>query len=168
MATTARPRPGTLPAPALLRDVARLHVRAQRQLLACESASATQCTILTELGRAEPTTLAELARRLRLDKGWTSRAVDQLVDEGLVDKTAGDADRRTVALTLTRSGAARHRQLEALLDEQVGRVIERIPRSERAGVARALSLLLAAYLAELGEPGVAESSTVREAACANR
>jgi DNA-binding MarR family transcriptional regulator len=139
-------------APALLRDVARLHVRAQRALLAREEASTTQCTILTELGRAEPATLAELTRRLRLDKGWTSRAVDQLVDEGLVDKAASDADRRSVALSLTRSGTARHRRLETLLNDQVARVIERIPRAERASVARALRLLHLAYVAELAEP----------------
>ena len=49
--------------PALLREVARLHVRAQRATLACEGASGTACTILTELGRAPSMTLAQLARR---------------------------------------------------------------------------------------------------------
>jgi len=149
--------------PALLRAVARLHVRAQRALLVRESASTTQCTILTELGRAEPTTLADLSRRLRLDKGWTSRAVDQLVDEGLVHKAVSHTDRRTVELSLTRSGAARHRRLEAMLNGQVARVIERIPRSERAGVARALRLLHAAYVAELSDPESAEPAEGEEA-----
>lgn len=153
--------------PALLREVARLHVRAQRNLLACASASATQCTILTELGRAEPATLGELTRRLRLDKSWTSRAVDQLVEEGLVQKVVG-GDRRTVALSLTRSGAARHRRLETMLNDQVARVIERIPRAERAGVARALRLLHGAYVAELSEPDAGEPEDTGEAAWASR
>src|SRR5690349_23299294 len=86
--------------PALLREVARLHVRAQRATLACEGTSATACTILTELGRAPTLTLVDLTRRLRLDKGWTSRAVDQLVDAGLVAKATGDGDRRTISLSL--------------------------------------------------------------------
>jgi DNA-binding MarR family transcriptional regulator len=156
MATTAD-------GPTLLRDVARLHVRAQRATLACHATSARQCTILTELGREPAMTLVELARRLRLDKGWTSRAVDQLVQDGLVSKSAGDSDRRTIALSLTRAGAAHHRRIESLLDDQVARVIARIPRGERAAVAHALVLLHDAYEAEL-----AEESDQAEAACAGR
>lgn len=136
-------------APALLRAVARLHVRAQRALLASHSASVTQCTILTELGRAQPMMLAELARRLRLDKSWTSRAIDQLVGDGLVEKTSGERDRRTIALALTPAGEAHHRRLESLLDGQVARIISRVPKAERAGVARALDLLHQAYVTEL-------------------
>jgi DNA-binding MarR family transcriptional regulator len=140
--------------PTLLRDVARLHVQAQRALLACESASVTQCTILTELGRSGPVTLGALARRLRLDKGWTSRAVDQLLAEGLVSKTGGD-DRRTFTIALTRSGSVRVRRLEATLNGQVARVIARIPRAHRTGVARALELLHTAYLSELNAQAAA-------------
>jgi DNA-binding MarR family transcriptional regulator len=77
-----------------------------------DSASATACTVLTELGRAPTLTLAELAWRLRLDKGWTSRAVDQLVHAGLVDKATGDGDRRTIALSFTRAGRTEHLRIE--------------------------------------------------------
>ena len=146
--------------PALLREVARLHVRAQRATLACDGASATACTILTELGLAPTLTLAQLARRLRLDKGWTSRAVDQLVASGLVAKASGDGDRRTIALSLTRAGRAEHRRIEALLNDQVKRVIGRVPASQRPNVAHALSALHDAYLAELtGSDAGAERDT---------
>jgi DNA-binding MarR family transcriptional regulator len=132
--------------------VARLHVRAQRSTPACDATDNTACTILTELGRAPSMTLAELSRRLRLDKGWVSRAVDRLVADGLIDK-AGGADRRTIALSLTRAGRAEHRRLDTILDAQVTRVIDRIPSAERAGVMRALQFLHDAYVAELaGEP----------------
>lgn len=139
-----------LDGPAFLRDVARLHVRAQRATLAREGASATACTILTELGRAPALTLAQLSRRLRLDKGWTSRAVDQLVEDGLVAKDAGD-DRRTIALTLTRAGRAEHRRIERLLNQQVARVFDRVPAAQRPSVLRAIEALHAAYRAELAE-----------------
>ena len=142
---SARPDNG----PALLREVARLHVRAQRATLACDGASMTVCTILTELGREPSLTLAQLSRRLRLDKGWTSRAVDQLVDQGLVTKASGDGDRRTIAISLTRAGRAEHRRLETALNAQVTRVIGRIPSAERATVARSLALLHEAYVEEL-------------------
>src|SRR5215213_6742158 len=137
--------------PELLREVARLHVRAQRATLACDGASTTTCTILTELGRAASMTLAQLARRLRLDKGWTSRAVDQLVDARLVAKAAGDGDRRTIAIPLTRAGLAEHRRIERLLNDQVARVVGRVPAAQRATVMRALAALHDAYLAELAD-----------------
>ena len=94
-------------------------------------------------------TLAQLARRLRLDKSWTSRAVDQLVAQGLVEKASGDGDRRTIAISVTRAGRTEHRRLETVLNDQVTRVIGRVPSSERAAVARALALLHSAYVEEL-------------------
>jgi DNA-binding MarR family transcriptional regulator len=156
MATITAPIPAAVGVGALLREVARLHVRAQRATRAC--ASLTTCTILTELGRAQAMTLAQLARQLRLDKSWTSRAVDQLVAEGLVEKAAGASDRRTIALSLTRAGHATHRRLERVLNDQVVRVIERIPVAERAGVERALELLHGAYVVELAETTDGEGS----------
>jgi DNA-binding MarR family transcriptional regulator len=149
----------------LLRAVARLHVRAQRATLAFADASATQCTILTELGRAPSMTLAELSRRLRLDKGWTSRAIEQLVQDGLVAKVGSDVDRRVVALSLTRAGAAEHRRIEGMLDGQVARVMARVPDAERDAVARALTLLHDAYLAELAGEAPNESTNATEVTC---
>ena len=147
--------------PALLREVARLHVRAQRATLACDVVSGTACTILTELGRAPSMTLAQLARRLRLDKSWTSRAVDQLVDAGLVAKAAGGSDRRTIDLSLTRAGRAEHRRIEGLLNDQVARVIGRVPVAQRATVVQALAVLHSAYLTELAD----DSSSGEASAC---
>ena len=138
-------------APQLLREVARLHVRAQREALACDGARVTECTILTELGRASAVTLAALARRLRIDKGWTSRAIDQLLEEGLVEKTPDTSDRRTFTISLTLAGQERHCRLEATLNDQVARIIERVPRGERPGLRRALRALHKAYLAELAD-----------------
>lgn len=137
--------------PGLLREVARLHVRAQRTLLGCDGASTTTCTILTELGRSPSMKLAELARRLRLDKGWTSRAIDQLVELGFVDKSANDIDRRTIALSLTRAGRAEHRRIEGMLNAQVTRVMARLPVAQRRAVSHALPALLEAFRLELTE-----------------
>jgi DNA-binding MarR family transcriptional regulator len=136
---------------ATLREIARLHVRAQRRLLAEEDGRSTTCTILTELGRAPSMTLAELSARLRIDKGWVSRAVERLFEDGLVRKKIGTTDRRTVMLSLTASGQREHGRLESLLDGQVRRIIGRIAPAERATVSRVLQQLLASYGSELEE-----------------
>jgi DNA-binding MarR family transcriptional regulator len=83
----------TVSAGNLLREVARLHVHSQREQLACcNGTTSTQCVILTEGGRNGPMTLADLGRRTGLDKGWLSRAVEVLVQQGLLTKALGDID----------------------------------------------------------------------------
>src|SRR6185436_20853149 len=96
----------------LLREVARLHLQMQRTSIACcGGTTSTQCFILTELGRSGTITLAELGRRLGLDKGWTSRAVDSMARAGLLVKTPSDTDRRTLNISLSPSGEARYAEL---------------------------------------------------------
>jgi DNA-binding MarR family transcriptional regulator len=109
-------------------------------------------------------TLAQLSRRLRLDKGWTSRAIDQLVADGFVEKGSNDSDRRTVALSLTGDGRAEHGRIEGLLNDQVARVIARVPAAQQNVVLTALGALHDAYGAELART---ESLTDRECARAS-
>ena len=134
---------------ALLRATARLHVQAQRRALDCNGASLTQCTILTQLDRTTPLTLGELSARVGLEKSWTSRAVDRLAAEGLLRKSAGTHDRRTVHITITSKGAQHRERINQLLNGQAARVIADIPPAQRNTVVQALRLLHDAYEREL-------------------
>lgn len=135
----------------LLREVANLHARMQREGTdsCCGGATATQCVILTELGRSGPVTLADLVRRLGLDKGWVSRAVEATTQEGLLQKEPSPTDRRAVIISMTPAGEALCCTLNETLDSQSRRLFERIPPEERAGVTRALALLTEALRAEV-------------------
>lgn len=132
----------------LLRDVTRLFSQVQRDGVACCGTTSTQCTLLTELGRNGAMTLAELGRRVGLDKGWTSRAVEGLVKEGLLAKEPSEDDLRTVIIDLTPAGSARFVELNTTLNEQAGRIMARVPRAEQEQVTRALALLAEALRAE--------------------
>lgn len=133
----------------LLREVARLHLQLQRASIACcEGVTATQCFILTELGRSGPLTLAELGRRLVLDKGWISRAVDSMAQEGVLLKSPSETDQRAVIVSLSRAGQKRLAQTNSVLDAQAERVVSRIPQSKQASVQKALALLRDAMQAE--------------------
>ncbi len=134
---------------ALLREVARLHVRAQREQVACCGTTVAQCHVLTELGRRSPLAMTALVRRLGLDKGWISRAVAGLVDEGLLARARDGADGRAVVVGLTRAGEKRVRELNRTLDRQAARVLHHISRSDRAQVHRALDLVKRALRQEL-------------------
>jgi len=106
---------------------------------------------LTEVGRNGPLTLADLGRRTSLDKGWLSRAVETLVQEGLLTKALGDADRRTIRITLSPAGETRYQQLNETLNVHAERVMACIPPAEREQVAHALALLHQALQAEAAE-----------------
>ncbi len=144
METLASPPPST---GALLREVARLHVHLQRSCVAyCGGTTSTQCTVLTELGRSGPVTLAELSRRIGFDKSWTSRAVEQLVQDGLVEKVASTHDRRTVQLSLSPEGSARLAALNDTLNALADQAFEYIPADQHAAVRSSLELLQQALL----------------------
>ena len=133
----------------LLREVARLHVHSQReQVECCTGTTSTQCLILTEVGRNGPMTLADLGRRTGLDKGWLSRAVEMLVQQSLLTKTLGNADRRTIRIALSPGGETRFRQLNETLDAHAERVMARIPQAEQEQVAHALASLYQSLQAE--------------------
>jgi len=134
---------------ALLREVARLHVRAQREHVACCRTTVAQCHVLTELGRRGPLAMTALVRGLGLDKGWISRAVAGLVDQGLLARAGDGADGRVVVLALTRAGRKRVRELNRTLDRQAATVLGRLSRSDRAQVHRALELVRRSLRQEL-------------------
>jgi DNA-binding MarR family transcriptional regulator len=135
----------------LFRELARVHVRAQRAEVAKHIGSETTCTILTELGRAKSLSMGELATRLRLDKGWVSRAIDRLEADGAVARGANPDDARGVVLSLTPVGRRQHRRLERLLDSQIERVFARVRAADRPRVAAAVALLFDAYRAEVSD-----------------
>ena len=143
---------------ALLREVARLHVRAQREQVACCGTTLAQCHILTELGRTGPLPLTGLGRRLGLHKGWVSRAVATLVAEGLLERGGVDGDERVVVLSLSRAGRRRLDALNGTLNRHAGKVLGRIAASERGAVHRALELVRTALREELGV-GVGDGET---------
>ena len=93
-------------------------------------------------------TLADLGRRTSLDKGWLSRAVETLVQEGLLTKALGDVDRRTIRIALSPAGETRFQQLNETLNAHAQRVMARIPPAEQEQVAHALALLYQSLQAE--------------------
>lgn len=134
----------------LLREVVRLHAQVQRsQVAICCDTSSTQCHILTELHQTGTLTMAELVRRLSVDKGWVSRAVDSMGQDGLLTKAPNPADRRTILLSLTPAGWAKADEVHQTLEAQAGRVFLRIAPADRPAVRSALALLHEALRAEL-------------------
>jgi amino-acid N-acetyltransferase len=125
-----------------LREVARLYLRAQRtELACCGSASSVQGSALIEILRNEGMTQQALVQRLALDKGWISRAVDAMVQDGTVVKIPSETDRRSVALGLTAQGLVRALKLEQTLNEHAEHLLHGIAPDEQATIRMSLQLL---------------------------
>jgi DNA-binding MarR family transcriptional regulator len=132
------------PAGALLREVARLYTRAQRVVADCCRTTSTQCHLLTELGRSGPLPLSELGTRVCLEKSWVSRAVDAMVERGLVTKEPNPNDARSWLVTLTADGERTVRELNRTLDEHADQLLGSLGERERAAVQNSLLLLMKA------------------------
>ena len=83
-----------------------------------------------------------------LDKGWMSRTVEGLAEDGLVYKVPSETDRRTLHVALSPSGEARYEALNSTLNAQAERVISHIPEQDQACVLHALRLLQEALQSE--------------------
>jgi len=126
----------------LLREVARLYTRAQRVAADCCNTTNTQCHILTELGRVGPMPMGELGSRLLLEKSWISRAVESLVERGLVAKRPNPADARSWIVTLTSDGKQRVKALNTTLDTHAEQLLKGLSERDRGQVNHALLVLL--------------------------
>lgn len=142
---------------ALLRDVTRLFLQAQRSLSACCSdASAKECEALMLLGRAAPLTVQDFAEKMGLEKTWASRLVARLAKRGVVRRTDHPDDGRSWLLELTPKGRREHAALDAAVARHATSLLCCVPAAERANVERTLGHLrdaLARCLTEGARPG---------------
>jgi DNA-binding MarR family transcriptional regulator len=137
-------RPQPVNPGSLLREVARMYTRAQRVVADCCQTTSTQCHLLGELGRGGPMPLSELGSRVFLEKSWVSRAVDAMVERGLVTKEPNPADARSWLVTLTADGERTVAALNRTLDEHAEKLLETLTERERAAVRNSLLLLMKA------------------------
>ncbi len=76
----------------------------------------TQRVALFETLEAEPVRLNDLAERLGVSPPTASRAVDALLDHGLIERVPDPADRRAVRISVTDRG-------RSIVDERKARVL---------------------------------------------
>jgi DNA-binding MarR family transcriptional regulator len=128
----------------LLREVARMYTRAQRVVADSCRTTSTQCHLLTELARSGPLPLSDLGTRVLLEKSWVSRAVDAMVERGLVTKEPNPLDARSWLVTLTDDGVRTVEDLNQTLDAHAQQLLGSLSARERAAVENSLLLLLKA------------------------
>ena len=128
---------------ALLRDVVRLFVQAQRTMTeCCSDATAKECqALLLVASAAAPLTVQDFAERMSLEKTWASRLVVRMEKRGLIRRVAHPEDGRSWLIEVTAKGRREQSAIETTLNEHAVNLLNCVPAAERANVERALILL---------------------------
>jgi MarR family transcriptional regulator, lower aerobic nicotinate degradation pathway regulator len=136
--------------PALLREkptwlISQVSAHAHRLLterLATAGARGYHFRLLAALEEFGPASQAKLGRRTEMDRSDVTAALNELTDQKLAERTADHADRRRNIITITASGRAHLRRLDALLADVQNDLLEPLTRAERQALTGMLTRIL--------------------------
>ena len=83
----------------------------------------TETRILYEIYEAESSTLKALSEKMNMDKGYLSRIISELEQQGLIKRVQAQNDRRSVNIMLTTNGTELVRQS---IDESNRQVLDKV------------------------------------------
>lgn len=89
-------------------------------------------------------TVSELARQTEMVKSHVSKLVDQLCQQGFVEKRPDQADQRLVRIHATDAGERMMTEMEATAHASWMGVVNEVPEGQLGAVMQGLSLLLEA------------------------
>jgi DNA-binding MarR family transcriptional regulator len=88
--------------------------------------------LLAALEQHGPASQAELGRATGIDRSDVVAALNELADEGCVERAADSADRRRNVITMTRRGVRRLAELEPVVAQAQTSLLAPLNRAERA------------------------------------
>lgn len=97
--------------------------------------------ILAVIAERDGANAAEIGRACALDPFATSRGIGQLVELGFAVRRSGKTDRRTAAVSITRSGRAAFNRIAALGSAIEARLLAPLSEGERAMLDSAVAKL---------------------------
>ncbi len=103
--------------------------------------SMAQLHILYTLQRTGEMTMSRLAEVLNVSLSNATGLIDRIEERGFVERTRVPEDRRVVLIRVTDAGRRMLDEVDAISDELLRSVFDRIGRSQIAGVGRALAAL---------------------------
>lgn len=113
-----------------------------RSLARDTSLTPSQLLVLKELNLKDGAQPGELARAAGLKQATISILLDKLQARGLVQRARGDADRRTVMVSITSDGRRTLSDAPDLLQAEFGKSFAGLPEWEQAYINAALTRLV--------------------------
>jgi DNA-binding MarR family transcriptional regulator len=117
---------------ALFARVTRRLIDAERPLLDARGLSMWAYVALTHLVEGPAPTQIALAEQMGYDKTRLIAILDQLADEGLIERTPDPEDRRARIVQLTAAGRARHLQARADIRAMESKMLDGLGDPEQA------------------------------------
>ena len=111
--------------------------------------SATEVRVLSELAQNEHRTVTALSRGLGLDAGYLSRVIRRLETTGIVSKSSDSTDSRQQPLSLTETGRAEVRTLEAITAARFAALVRTLPPHIHAPMLDAMERIEGAFGADV-------------------
>jgi MarR family transcriptional regulator, lower aerobic nicotinate degradation pathway regulator len=99
--------------------------------------------ILAALQEFGGSSQADLARRGSMDRSDVVAAINELAEQGFVERVPDPADRRRNVVRLTRAGVRQLRRMDRVLDKAQDDLLEPLSVAERQALTRLLTRLLA-------------------------
>jgi DNA-binding MarR family transcriptional regulator/GNAT superfamily N-acetyltransferase len=100
--------------------------------------SLTEGRVLYDLAHRERPIATDVARELRLDRGYLSRVLRTLERRGYVSKAVAEADGRQSLLSLTAKGRSLFSQLDARSQQQTGAMLSKLNVGEQRRLLEAM------------------------------
>ena len=126
----------------LVNQVALAANRAVAEGLAAAGTRRHHYSLLAALDDVGPTSQAELGRRTMIDRSDMVAAVNELAEQGYVERTPDPADRRRNVVSLTPAGGRRLRQLDRLLAKVQDDILAPLPAEDRTRLVALLTRLV--------------------------
>ena len=126
---------------ALFARVTRRLIDAERPLLDARGLSMWAYVALTRLVEGPAPTQIALAEQMGYDKTRLIAILDQLADEGLIERTPDPEDRRARIVQLTAAGRARHGQARADIRAMESKLLNGLSDTEQAMLRETLGRL---------------------------
>ena len=148
---------------AALRRITRAIDLHSRLLLQKHGLTAPQLAALQAIQRLQPVTVGVIARQIHLSQATVTGVLGRLEKRGLVSRTRGDADRRSVVVNLTEAGTQLVAEAPSLLQDRFRRELAKIHEWERTMILATLQRIASMMDAEDIEavpvlvPGVASA-----------
>ncbi|HEY1624865.1 MAG TPA: MarR family winged helix-turn-helix transcriptional regulator [Streptosporangiaceae bacterium] len=126
---------------AMMWPLARRLVEAEEPILAEHQTTMWGYIVLTALAEQPVRTQAALAQSIGADKSRIIAVLDELQEQGLIDRQPDPADRRVHLLSLTSEGERLRESIQAGIRRNEKRILEHLPAEDHAAFLRSLQIL---------------------------
>ncbi|MEU3650588.1 MarR family transcriptional regulator [Lentzea sp. NPDC034063] len=135
---------------AMIAPLQRALVAAEQPVLRAHGLSMWGYVVLDTVEGQPVRTQAALAEFIGADKSRIIGVLDELENDGLLERTRDPADRRARLVTITEEGRRRHGAVQTEIQRGEERLLARLPAADREALLRSLAVLVDA-LPKLGQ-----------------